>query len=135
MPIASSYSNAAIIWIIGGPGSCKLRRIQRCLGHFPNWKVISAGELLWSLLSIEGRGHKNEAGMVKRVGDAMKQGDFVARDLIVDLIVNAIVTEDGNSSSNVVEGYFVTGFPRDVAQAKHFEERVKLSSMPFYYSI
>ena len=111
-----------MIYIIGGPGTSKARRIQQCLEQFPHWKIISAGELLWGLLSVQ----KNQPALVKAVGQAMEHGDFVAQDLVVDLVVNAIVREDADTESqnSVVEGFFVIGFPRNIFQAQHFEERV-----------
>ena len=57
----------------------------------------------------------------------MRNGDFVARDLVVDLVVKAIIIQDaaaGTLTNDTIEGYFVTGFPRDLDQAHHFESRV-----------
>ena len=47
---------------------------------------FSPGEILWSLLSSEGI---NES-LFKHIGETMKRGEFVPRDLVVDLVVNAI---------------------------------------------
>ena len=79
---------------------------------------------MWGLLSVQ----KNQPTVVKVVGDAMEHGDFVAQDLVVDLVVNAIIREDADTESenSVVEGFFVIGFPRNIFQAQHFEERVIL---------
>ena len=111
-----------VIYIIGGPGTSKAKRVQRCLEQFPHWKIISAGELLWGLLSVQ----RNQPALVKVVSQAMEHGDFVTQDLVVDLVVNAIVREDADTESqnSVVEGFFVIGFPRNIFQAQHFEERV-----------
>ena len=60
----------------------------------------------------------------------MRNGDFVARDLVVDLVVKAIIIQDaaaGTLTNDTIEGYFVTGFPRDLDQAHHFESRVRIS--------
>ena len=64
------------------------------------------------------------------VGEAMRNGDFVARDLVVDLVVKAIIIQDaaaGTLTNDTIEGYFVTGFPRDLDQAHHFKSRVRKS--------
>ena len=49
----------------------------------------------------------------------MRQGELVPQDLVVDLVVRHI-TEDKNNA----EGFFLAGFPRELIQAQHLEERV-----------
>lgn len=103
-----------VIWICGGPGSNKAAKIQHLLASFPGWRLISVGDLLWSLL--EERGDQEVARVVGRL---MRRGDLVPPELVVDLVIKAV-----SAAKSGAEGFFVTGFPREEAQVRGFEERV-----------
>lgn len=102
-----------VIWICGGPGSNKATKIQQLLSSFPGWRLISVGDLLWTLL--EERGDEEVARVVGRL---MRRGDLVPPELVVDLVIKAV-----SAAKSSAEGFFVTGFPREEAQVRGFEER------------
>ena len=42
----------------------------------------------------------------------------------MDMILDYMDAVEKDSGSDPVEGYFVTGYPRDIVQAQAFEEKV-----------
>ncbi len=62
-----------VIWIVGGPGSSKARRMEQIAQDFQGWRVISSGKLLWNL--VQSRQDKDEQG--RMVGTVMRKGELV----------------------------------------------------------
>ncbi len=113
-----------IIWIVGGPGSSKSSKMEALMASFPGWKLISCGPILWSLLE-ERSGHDDE--VAKTLERLMRRGDFVPHELLVDLVIKAILSE-----ARSAKGFFVAGFPRDLSQARLFEQRASFIPTIFY---
>ncbi len=62
-------------------------------------------------------GEDSTSNMVKNL---VRKGDMVPQGTILDLVVEEM------SQNPDVEGFFITGFPRDIVQAQGFEERVQM---------
>ena len=92
----------------GGPGSGKAERISRLLTAFPGWHLVNTGEHLWSKRDQDGQ---------PLLQPLMRRGDFAPGQLVVDSVTE-IIKNDPDA-----KGFFVTGFPRDEAQADAFEEK------------
>lgn len=54
------------------------------------------------------------------VGRLLRGGDLVPHELMVDLVIKAM------TEAKRALGFFVTGFPRDMAQVRCFEERASV---------
>ena len=100
-----------VIWISGGPGSGKSDKISRLLSDFPGWRLVNTGNMLWSKV-LDGGG-----GLEPRLQHLMRRGDFAPGQIVVDSVTE-IIEYDSDA-----KGFFVTGFPRDEAQASAFEEK------------
>ena len=92
----------------GGPGSGKAERISRLIAAFPGWRLVNTGEHLWSKRDQDGQ---------PLLQPLMRRGDFAPGQLVVDSVTE-IIKNDPDA-----KGFFVTGFPRDEAQADAFEEK------------
>jgi len=118
-----------VIWIIGGPGSDKLERTAEVAKQHPTWRVISAGQVLLAYLQRhypdglldgeDGEGEADEgkdatASAVKKI---MRKGDMAPQGVVLDHVLEEM---DRHADA---EGFFITGFPRDIVQARSFEER------------
>lgn len=124
-----------VIWINGGPGSSKAERMDEIALLYPAWRIISTGSLLWKYLHEQDP--RNDApsnyisAVVQRSDDhitssmiynVMSKGEMVPQGIIIDLILDAMA----QFRHSDVEGFFITGFPRDIVQAQGFEERTGL---------
>ena len=80
-----------IIWITGGPGSSKTRRMEECLTAFPGWRLVSSGRLLWAWTAagLE-EDDSEELEQAKIVGQLMAQGELVPSQLVIQLIWNEL---------------------------------------------
>ncbi len=117
-----------VVWVMGGPGSDKTERIREVAALHPTWKVISVGQVLLEYLreiypedgerggSV--REPAGEDGTASMIRSLVRKGDMVPQGTILDLVVEEM------SSNAELEGFFITGFPRDIIQAQSFEERV-----------
>ncbi|XP_072847610.2 alpha-ketoglutarate-dependent dioxygenase alkB homolog 7, mitochondrial isoform X1 [Pogona vitticeps] len=99
-----------IIFTIGGPGSGKGLQSRQMAQKY-NFSHVAIGDLL-----------RVEASRANRRGrairDIMLKGALVPSGYIVDLLINNML------KANSVKGFIIEGFPRDVNQAKLFEEVV-----------
>ncbi|XP_078242717.1 alpha-ketoglutarate-dependent dioxygenase alkB homolog 7, mitochondrial isoform X4 [Pogona vitticeps] len=97
-----------IIFTIGGPGSGKGLQSRQMAQKY-NFSHVAIGDLL-----------RVEASRANRRGrairDIMLKGALVPSGYIVDLLINNML------KANSVKGFIIEGFPRDVNQAKLFEE-------------
>ena len=90
----------------GGPGSGKADKISRLLPAFSGWRLVNTGDMLWSKKDQDGE---------PTLQPLMRRGDFAPGQLVVDSVTE-IINDDSDA-----KGFFVTGFPRDEAQASVFE--------------
>ena len=111
------HHSPRVIFICGGPGSDKSTKVSRVASDFPGWRPISCGQLLWSLVAQ----HEANDELAKEVGFLMRNGDMVPSEVTVDLLSKAMKTTPAEER---LEGFLVSGFPRDVSQCRLFEERV-----------
>lgn len=106
-------SGPKICFVIGGPGSgkgtqCEMLVAQHHLAHF------SSGDLLRAEV-----GSGSERG--KQLENVMKEGKLVDMDVVIELLREAIEKSHSEHPEKII---LLDGFPREMEQAKKFEEKV-----------
>ncbi|XP_062974998.1 adenylate kinase isoenzyme 1-like [Elgaria multicarinata webbii] len=102
--------NQIIIFMLGGPGCGKGVQSSRMSVKY-NFYHIAVGDLLREEGSrVTGKG--------KAIRDIMLKGALVPSGFIVELLVNNMLKAEN------ARGFVVEGFPREINQAKLFEEVV-----------
>uniref|UniRef100_A0A8D0DUH9 Nucleoside-diphosphate kinase n=1 Tax=Salvator merianae TaxID=96440 RepID=A0A8D0DUH9_SALMN len=99
-----------IVFIIGGPGSGKRSQSSRLADKYDFYHV-AVGELLRAEAS-------RPTGRGKAIRDILLKGALVPSGYILELMTDHML------KANNVKGFFVEGFPREIHQAKLFEEVV-----------
>ena len=98
------------ILLSGGPGSGKGTQCDKIVEKF-GYTHLSTGDLLRDEV-------QKETERAKTMNEIMKEGKLVPQEIIIELLRDAMLE---NTSS---AGFLVDGFPRDLGQAKQFEEQV-----------
>jgi adenylate kinase len=93
---------------LGPPGAGKGTQAVKVAEYF-QIPHISTGELLRSAVS-----QKTELG--QKAQEYMDQGELVPDDLILDMV------RDRLSQSDVIKGWILDGFPRNVSQASFLDD-------------
>lgn len=92
---------------------------------FPGWRHLAAGQLLWNLAAER---QANDE-LAKEVSFLLGAGELVPAEVVVDLLVKALKSTALHSPpEDKVAGFLISGFPRDISQARIFQERVSESS-------
>ncbi|XP_039950074.1 adenylate kinase isoenzyme 5 isoform X2 [Bactrocera tryoni] len=104
-----------VIWVIGGPGSNKATLCMKAVGLNPGWGHISLGRLLRAITDSAPRAN-TESYTVK---EALSAGEMVpekAINNILDTNIRQLMDR---------KGILIDGFPRNLQQVKHFENKYK----------
>lgn len=130
--------------LTGGPGSSKTERMDEIAKIHPTWRLISVGKSLFRYLEGlrrnglgEGGSHGGDESTANMVRNLVRKGDMVPQVMMAGASLPAtgsrerpfqgtvldLVMEEMSQHADV-EGFFITGFPKDIIQAQGFEERV-----------
>jgi len=105
---------------VGGPASGKGTQCAKLVEEF-GYTHISTGDLF-----------RDEAKKGTREGDRfaklMKEGALIPSELVVDILVNAMIATPS-------QNYLIDGFPRELMQAKCFENNVCPAQKVLYFSV
>lgn len=96
-----------IVIFLGAPGSGKGTLSRVCVERL-GWKQLSTGDLLRQHVEAQ-----TEVG--KEIDFVIKSGMLVQDNLIIDIVVQWLLTEVGGAQVVILDG-----FPRTLAQAKSF---------------
>lgn len=86
-----------------------------------NLPHISTGDIL--------RNAQDDTERGKYISNEMAQGHFVSDEIILELLKERLLKSDCNN------GYILDGFPRNIEQAKHYEEILKSVNKDLGYVI
>uniref|UniRef100_A0A8D0HBV9 Nucleoside-diphosphate kinase n=1 Tax=Sphenodon punctatus TaxID=8508 RepID=A0A8D0HBV9_SPHPU len=114
---AEKLQSPAIVFVIGGPGSGKATQ-SALLAEKYNLHHVGIGELL------RDESTKGNA-KAKAIRDIMLKGALVPSGYVLDLLVENMATKQE------IKGFIISGFPRELCQAKEFERVV---SAPLIYA-
>jgi len=112
-------SKLPFIWVLGGPGSGKGTQCKKLAAEF-GFKHLSTGELLRTEAATG-----SELGVI--VAEAMRKGELVDRDVVLDLLKKAILLE-----IETAKGFLIDGYPLEVEQADAFESKIAPCAMILY---
>lgn len=101
-----------IIWVLGGPGSGKGTQCARLVERY-GFQHLSSGDLLREEVASG-----SEKG--KELNEMMKKGILVPREVVLDLIKQAML-----KNVNTAKGYLIDGYPREIEQGVDFEKEVR----------
>jgi len=117
----ASLKNTPIIWVLGGPGSGKGTQCARLVEKY-GFIHLSSGDLL-----------RDEVASGSPLGttlqEIMKKGELVPRDIVLELIKNAIL-----KNAATAKGFLIDGYPREVEQGIDFENKIAPSKLVLYYN-
>src|SRR4030042_4662688 len=94
--------------LLGAPGAGKGTQAKKIVQKF-KISHISTGNILRNEI-------KNDTGLGRKAATFVKEGKLVPDELIVEIIKKEL--EDGHSD----KGFLMDGFPRNLKQAKMFQE-------------
>ncbi|KAL8558593.1 hypothetical protein ACOMHN_046311 [Nucella lapillus] len=114
LPPIGYIPDVPVVFVTGGPGSGSSRQAQLLQQRYPGWVLMAMGELLRQEVSHRGTANAKW----KMVGDLMSDGEMVSEDLVDTLLLNQLKSSPG------AQGFIIQGFPRDLAQAKQFDNLV-----------
>ena len=100
-----------IIFVLGGPGSGKGTQCKRIAEKYKYTHICSGDLLRAEVASGSPRG--------QQISGLMREGKLVPLDTILTLIYDAMI--DAYHDCN---GFLIDGFPREVEQAKRFEDKI-----------
>ena len=98
--------------VVGGPGSGKGTQCEKMVAEF-SLTHLSSGDLLRAEVASG-----SEKG--KALEAAMKAGQLVTTETVLDLMKGAMEKEKATS-----KGYLIDGYPRKVEQGEQFEKTVR----------
>lgn len=104
-------ADTSIVFVLGGPGSGKGTQCAKILEKYPQYKHLSAGDLLREEVASGSETGKICEGI-------MKEGKLVPMRVTITLLKNAMLKSGGNR-------FLIDGFPRALDQAAAFESSVK----------
>jgi len=109
-----------IVWVLGGPGSGKGTQCARLVAKY-GFIHLSSGDLL--------RDEVNSGSeMAKTLTEIMAKGQLVPKDIVLDLIKNAIL-----KNVEVAKGFLIDGYPREIEQGVDFENKIAPCSIILYF--
>eukprot|EP00833_Pecoramyces_ruminatium_P018138 jgi/Orpsp1_1/1192170/evm.model.d7180000091072.1 len=109
-----------VFFVIGGPGSGKGTQCDKIVKDY-GLAHLSTGDMLRAEVEKQ-----SEIGKV--VDEIMKAGKMVPEEIIYDLI------KDNMKKNKNAKGFLIDGFPRNVQQAKEFEEKICKPKAILYFN-
>ncbi|CAF1446892.1 unnamed protein product [Adineta ricciae] len=111
--------NKKIIFVVGGPGSGKGTQCERIVQKY-GFTHLSTGDLLRDAVQS-----KSERG--EQLNALMKEGKLVPMEVVLDLLKEKMLETADKS-----KGFLIDGYPREVPQAKKFEELIAPCDLVLY---
>ena len=108
-----------IIWVLGGPGSGKGTQCDKMVAKY-GLVHLSSGDLLRNEVSS---GSKRG----KELSEIMERGELVPRQVVLDLLKEAIFTNLANA-----RGFLIDGYPREKEQGELFEQQIGAVTIVIY---
>ena len=102
-----------IVWVLGGPGSGKGTQCARLVAKY-GFSHLSSGDLLRDEVA-------SGSELAKQLNEIMAKGQLVPKDIVLDLIKNAIL-----KNVDTAKGFLIDGYPREIEQGIDFENKVSL---------
>jgi len=113
-------SKLPIIWVLGGPGSGKGTQCARLVERY-GFQHLSSGDLLRAEVA-------SGSDLGKSLTETMAKGQLVSREIVLELIKNAMLKEINNA-----KGYLIDGYPREIEQGVEFEDKIAPCSLIIYF--
>ncbi|CAF4164422.1 unnamed protein product [Rotaria magnacalcarata] len=118
-PALDKLKDKKIIFVVGGPGSGKGTQCERIV-HQYGFTHLSTGDLLREAVQS-----KSERG--EQLNALMKEGKLVPMEVVLELLRDNMITKADES-----KGFLIDGYPREVPQAKKFEEMIAVCNLVLY---
>jgi len=115
-------SNLPIVWVLGGPGSGKGTQCEKLVARY-GFVHLSSGDLLREEVASG-----SEKG--KELNAMMQKGILVPRDVVLDLIKQAMLRKLPEA-----KGYLIDGYPREIEQGEDFERLIAPCSLIIYFEV
>ncbi|KAB0797438.1 adenylate kinase [Photinus pyralis] len=108
-----------IIWVLGGPGSGKGTMCDKMVAKY-GLVHLSSGDLLRNEVS-------SGSARGKELSAVMERGELVSRQIVLDLLKEAIMS---NAAS--AKGFLIDGYPREKEQGELFEQQIGAVTIVLY---
>ncbi|KAI9188620.1 adenylate kinase-domain-containing protein, partial [Polychytrium aggregatum] len=118
-PNGQSRPRGNIVFVLGGPGSGKGTQCVRLAQEF-KYAHLSAGDLLRQEVS-------SNSPMAKEIDSIMKEGKIVPMEITIRLLRQAM------DAAKDCPGFLIDGFPRQLDQAKVFEEQIAACKLVLFF--
>jgi adenylate kinase len=118
-PGLDKLKNSKIIFVVGGPGSGKGTQCELIVEKY-GFTHLSTGDLLREAVQS-----KTERG--EQLNALMKEGKLVPMEVVLDLLKENMIKNVEKS-----KGFLIDGYPREVPQAKKFEELIAPCNLVLY---
>ena len=112
---------------MGGPGSGKADKVEKALVRIEApWHIINTGSIIMDYLhdklsEINVPSSSEDINNYEKIMDQIRQGDNPDSAFVVDRLKHEIASQPD------VDGFLITGFPRDITQVADFELQVRES--------
>ncbi|KAJ2892131.1 bifunctional uridylate/adenylate kinase, partial [Coemansia aciculifera] len=117
---AFPFDKKTVVFVLGGPGSGKGTNSERLVGDF-GFVHLSAGDLL----RAEQKREVSQYGAL--IAHYIREGLIVPHEITIGLLRNAMMDR------KECDRFLIDGFPRNVEQAKAFEETVCRAQKVLYF--
>eukprot|EP01137_Pigoraptor_chileana_P029908 Opistho-2@15799 len=115
-----SLRDARVVFVLGGPGSGKGTQCERIVKEF-GFTHLSTGDLLRAEVT-------SGSPLGANIKAIMEKGDLVPLDVTLSLLRNAML-----KAKSTAKGFLIDGFPREIAQAHAFEEKIANCEIVLYF--
>jgi adenylate kinase len=118
-PGLDKLKNSKIIFVVGGPGSGKGTQCELIVEKY-GFTHLSTGDLLREAVQS-----KTERG--EQLNALLNEGKLVPMEVVLDLLKENMIKNVEKS-----KGFLIDGYPREVPQAKKFEELIAPCNLVLY---
>lgn len=115
-------SKLPIIWVLGGPGSGKGTQCEKLVKKY-GFVHLSSGDLLRDEVA-------SGSSKGKELNEMMQKGVLVPREVVLDLIKQAMIR-----SLPSAKGYLIDGYPREIEQGVDFENMIAPCTLILYFDV
>jgi len=102
-----------VVFVLGGPGSGKGTQCSLLSSNIPNWRHLSAGDLLRAE-------RKSGSDLANLINDKISNGEIVPANITVNLIKAAM--ERANEENEAQLKFIIDGFPRSEGNVSVWKE-------------
>ncbi|XP_028408341.1 adenylate kinase isoenzyme 5-like [Dendronephthya gigantea] len=116
---SQNFRGQRILFVLGGPGSGKGTQCEKIVEKF-GYTHLSTGDLL--RVEVE-----KDTERARMMNEMMKEGKLVPQTIIVELLRDAMLEHPDSP------GFLIDGFPRELGQAKQFENELALCDRVVFF--